>query len=1040
MCGHCAAPLAPPTAPHEVRKTVTILFSDLKDSTTLGERLDPEAVREVLGRYFGEMRSIVERHGGMVEKFIGDAIMAVFGLPRLHEDDALRAVRAAVEMQQRLRVLNVELAERWGVELANRTAVTTGEVVADDSAASQRLVTGDPVNVAARLEVAARPMEVLIGEATYRLVRDAVDVEAIDPLAVKGKSEPVAAYRVVAVRGAEGFARHLDAPMIGREHELGLLVGAFGDAARRRAMRLATVVGDAGVGKSRLVNELTERLGDDVQFLHGRCLPYGDGITFWPLGEVVRQAAGIVDDDSPEQAYRRLSATLPDEPMAADRLAAVIGLTTESYELNDTFWAARRLFETLARSRPLVVHIEDIHWAEPTLLDLVEQICATAADAPALVVCSARHELLDGRPAWGDEVPDALRIDLRPLTRDEAGAIIDHLLGDADVAPALRRRIVDAAEGHPLYVEQFLSMLVDDGTLRRDDGQWVLDVDDAGRLTMPPTIAALLTARIDALDAQERGVLARGSVIGLTFYRAAVEELAPESMRDRVAPLLVQLSGKQLVEPFDESFVSDDTFRFHHALVRDASYASLLKRARAELHQRFARWLERVTLDRQLDVGEIIAYHLEQSHSYLSQLGPLDEAGQALGEEAGERLASAGRRAFARGDMPAAANLLARGVALLPAASRDRVELLSDLAEASVDLGELARAEELAEDAIGAARQLGDDVLLTDAGLVRLLVRYVTDSDGWSASVLQEAERAIPQLERAGAHRALAKAWRLLGSVHGTACRYADAERAVEQSIQHARLAGDRRQEIRNLPAYATAALYGPMPAPLAIQRCEEILDQAPGDLRAEGIVRCTLAQLNAMLGRFDQARVEYRRGREIFTQLGGRLLIASTSLDSGRVELLAGNPEEAISQLRPDHNALEEMGERYLRSTIAGLLGVAELEAGMLAEADAHARACELLAAPDDVEAQALWRSLRARLLAAAGDPHAGEPLARDAVELTLTTDGITMQAGALLDLARVLFAAGRGEEAGRTAAEAMALYRRKQHVVGEAAAAALL
>ncbi|MGI8828407.1 MAG: ATP-binding protein [Candidatus Limnocylindria bacterium] len=1032
LCGHCGSLLVATPASQEMRKTVTIVFTDLQGSTSLGEALDAEALREVMGRYFDEMRVILEAHGGRVEKFIGDAIMAVFGLPRLHEDDALRAVRAAAGMQQSLRQLNVELDERWGVQLANRTGVNTGEVVAGDPASGQRLVTGDAVNVASRLEQSAPESEVLIGEATYRLVRDAVEVEEITALLVKGKAERVGAYRLIAVRDTEGFARHLDAPMVGRGAELNAVLAAFGAAVGERRPRLVSILGDAGVGKSRLVSEVIARLGDQAHVLRGRCLSYGEGITFWPLGEVVRQAAAISDDESTEQAYARLATLLPNEPMAVERIAAAIGLTTASFELNDTFWAARRLLEELSRDHPVVVHFEDIHWAEPTFLDLVLQICATVTNAPMLVICSSRRELLDGRPAWGEDIAGALLVALQPLSSADAGRVVDNLLGDSDISSEVRHRITAAAEGHPLYVEQFLSMLVDDGRLRQEDGRWLLELGEHARLEMPPTIAALLTARIDALDYDERAVLERGSVIGLAFYRGAVEELASETMRDQVGPILLRLVSKQLVAPEGEFFENEETYRFQHALIRDAAYHGMLKRARADFHERFVGWLEGVTGTRKLEVEEIIGYHLEQAHRYRSELGPLDRKGRTLGIRAALRLSSAGRRAFARGDMPAASNLMGRAVALLPELTLQRVELMCDLAEALLDLGELTRAEGLAEQAIAGGRQLGDERLITNASLVRLFVRYVTDSEGWTAAALREAERAIPALEEVGDHAGLAKVWRLLGSVHGTACRYADAEHAVQQSIDHARLAGDRRQEIRSLPAYATSALYGPTPVELAIQRCEQILEQAPGDLRAEGIVRCTLAQLHAMAGRFTDARALYRRGREIFTQLGGRLLIASVSLDSGRVELLAGDPLAAIAELRPDHDALEQMGERYLRSTVAGLLARAELEAGLDSEAETHARACRELAAPDDVEAQALWRGTLACLLIRAGDVAAAEPLAREAVALVRRTDGLVMQAGALVDLAEVLMASGQQDEARSAAAEAVDLYERKGHVIG--------
>ncbi len=1034
LCGFCGTPLAVARPRHEVRKTVTVLFSDLKGSTDLGEALDSEALREVMARYFDEMQAILVGHGGTIEKFIGDAIMAVFGLPRLHEDDAMRAVRAAVEMQQALATLNEELRRRWGVELANRTGVNTGEVVAGDPAAGQRLVTGDAVNVAARLEQAAPEREVLIGEATYRLVREAVDVEVLEPLPLKGKAEPVAAYRLLGVRAGEGFARRLDTPVVGREHELDLLLQAYTRTRDRREPSLVTILGDAGVGKTRLAAEFFSRVETEARVLRGRCLSYGEGITFWPLGEIVRQLAAIGDEDTAESGYAKLLAVLPDEPQVVERIAGVIGLTGDSFGVEDTTWATRRLLETVARERPLVVCVEDIHWAEATFLELVEQVVSTAADVPLLVLCTARHDVLEGRPTWGHELTDALRLPLEPLSSDQSSLIVDHLLGGAQLPAGLGRRISDAAAGHPLYVEQFVSMLIDQRRLRSEEGRWVLDRPNES-LSVPSTIVALLAARVDALEDDERGVVDRGSVIGQIFYRGAVEDLSPEPMREGVGPALLALTAKQLVAAGGESIGQQETFSFRHQLIRDAVYAGLLKRARAEFHERFGDWLERVAGARLLEYEEILGYHLEQANRYRSELGPLDPDGQALGVRAAAWLGSAGRRAFSRGDMPAASKLLGRAVALLPETNSERIELQCDLAEALLDLGELERAQLVAAEAIAAAGLLGDQRLVAVANLVQLLVRFVTDSAGWSDAVTREAERAVPVLEEVGDHAGLARAWRLIGSVHGTACRYADAERAVQQAIDHARLAADRRQELRNLPAYATSALYGPMPVDDAVERCIQILEQAPGDLRTEGIVRCNLAQLHAMAGRFDEARDLYRAGRATFEELGGALFIASTSLDSGQVELLADDPEAALAELGPDHDALEAMGERYLRSTITALMAQAHLAAGRMEEADRLAQVCEGLSAPDDVEAQAMWRSTRARVLAA-HDADAAVRLAREAVDLARTTDGLAMQANALLELATVLAGLGRAADATEAADEAAELYQRKGHLVGVARA----
>jgi class 3 adenylate cyclase len=362
LCGFCGTPLAPESAPRETRKLVTIVFSDLEGSTTLADALDTEVVREVLARYFEEMRAVLDAHGGTVEKYIGDAIMAVFGLPAIHEDDALRAVRAAAEMQTALAGLNDELERRWGVRLAHRTGVNTGEVVAGDATTGQRLATGDAVNVAARLEQAAPALGVLLGESTYRLVRDVVDVEPVGSLELKGRPEPMPAYRLLAVRERTGSTPGDDVPLVGREAELSLLSAELERAISGKTCRLVTLLGGAGMGKSRLAHEFTRSAEGQARAVGGRCLPYGRGITFWPLVEVVRQAAGIGEDDPPDVARSRVAACVPGDDDAVERVASAIGLSEHQFPVEELFWGVRRLFEALASEKPLVVLFEDVHW------------------------------------------------------------------------------------------------------------------------------------------------------------------------------------------------------------------------------------------------------------------------------------------------------------------------------------------------------------------------------------------------------------------------------------------------------------------------------------------------------------------------------------------------------------------------------------------------------------------------------------------------------------------------------------------------------
>ncbi|HEX9313566.1 MAG TPA: adenylate/guanylate cyclase domain-containing protein, partial [Actinomycetota bacterium] len=569
FCQGCGTALeAEPGGAREVRKVVTVLFSDVTGSTSLGERMDPESLRRVMERFFDAMKAAVERHGGVVEKFIGDAVMAVFGIPRLHEDDPIRAVRAAAAMGEALAELNEELQRDRGVTLAIRTGITTGEVVAGDPSAGQRLVTGDTVNTAARLEQAAQPGEILIGEPTLRLVRDAVEVEPVDPITVKGKAEPLPAYGLVRVQaGMEAHARHLDSPMVGRDRELRLLEEALDRAVSERTCHLFTLLGPAGVGKSRLVLEFLQRVAAGAAgatVVRGRCLSYGDGITFFPVAEAVRYAAGIADQDSAEEARRKLeeaAAGTEDPAIVAAGVAELVGLAQAPVAAEDAFWAVRSFFEALARDRPLVVVFDDIHWAEPAFLDLVEHIADWTRDAAILLLCVARPELLDLRPGWAGGKMNATSILLEPLGADHCDRLIDNRLGTEGLPPAARSRILEAAEGNPLFVEEMIGMLIDDGLLRPEDSRWVAS-DEVARVAVPPTIQLLLAARLDRLDSEERGALERASVEGKVFHRGAVTRLSPDRDRAQVRTRLLALTRKELIRPDRAQFVGEDAFRF----------------------------------------------------------------------------------------------------------------------------------------------------------------------------------------------------------------------------------------------------------------------------------------------------------------------------------------------------------------------------------------------------------------------------------------------------------------------------------------------
>ncbi len=1028
----CGSELAPEAVAQEVRRTVSIVFSDLKGSTSLGERLDTESLREVLNLYFDEMRQVLERHGGTVEKYIGDAIMAVFGLPKLHEDDAVRAVRAAFEMKTKLEEVNERLEAGWGVRLENRTGVNTGEVVAGDVSHGQRLVTGDTVNTAARLEQAAPALEILIGEPTYRLVRDAVEVEAVEPLELKGKAERVPAYKLLSVSSDDGVARRLDAPMVGRLGELDLLMGALERARSDSRTELVTVFGPAGVGKSRLLREFISRAGDDVWSLRGRCLSYGDGITFWPLAEIVRSAADIGDDDARELAVSKLRSLVAEEDVA-ERVAAAIGLVDSMFPINETFWAARRLLERLASQKPLIVVIDDIHWAETTFLDLIRFV-VDSGEAPIVLVCSSRKDLLEEHPEWAEENAKAHAITLEPLSEQESSLVVENLLGSS-LEEGVRSRIIGAAEGNPLFVEQMLSMLIDDGALKRnEDGTWAV-VMDVGEISIPPSISALLTARLDRLGATERSVIEHGAVMGQVFFRGAVEDLAPDALRTAVVPSLKGLSKKELVRRDDATqFAGQEAYRFLHILIRDAAYHGLLKRTRADLHEAFVDWLERVASDRVMEYEEIRGYHLEQAYVIFVQLAPIDERVRQIGLRGARYLESAGRRALARGDMGAASNLLRRAAMLLPRGDIQRPRLFVDAAEATIESGDFAEAKTTVTLAVEEAKKLGDRGLQIRGRLIQLDLRFATDPTGAVDAIVAEVEEAIPELEALEDHEGLARAWRLVMLVNFDACRWETSETAAERMFEHARLAGNTLFEARMLPASASCALYGPRPVPEAIEICRNTLEKTGSDRKAAAVTTRSMAQLEAMRGDFELARDLYRHSRASLDELGWHFHAALTSISSGFIEMLAGDPVKAEAELRRDYTALEGMGEKYYLSTTAGYLAAALMQLGRDEEAEGFTSISEDLAAEDDISSQFLWRTVRGRILARRGLFDDAERLIREALELIGRAEEPDSQAAVLADLGEVLAAAGRRDEARVAFENAASIFEAKGNVVSAA------
>jgi predicted ATPase/class 3 adenylate cyclase len=996
FCLACGSPLAERSAEGQLRKTVTVLFADVKDSTPLAERLDPEAARGVMNRFFGDMRTVIESHGGTVEKFIGDAVMAVFGTPTVHEDDPLRAVRAATEMRTALSDINAELEERWGIHLSIRTGINTGKVVAGDPGTGSTFVTGDAVNIGARLETAAGPGEILIGDATYRLVRDAVLVEPVEPLDLKGKAEPMPAWRVLGVvAGAPAVARRLDSPLVGRERELAMLRHAYERAADDKTCQFVTILGPAGAGKSRLTAELLGEVGDEATVLVGRCLPYGEGITFWPVVDIVKQAAGLGPSLPANESRRRLALVVENDPESdaiVERLGGLFGIGSGPSGTDEIFWAVRRLLQGLARERPVVVVFDDVHWGETTFLDLIDHITDWARDAPILLICLARAELLEERTAWAGGKLNSTSLLLEPLADEACGTLIENLLDRTEVATEVKERIARAAEGNPLFVEELLAMLIDEGALERKQGRWMATTD-LSSLAVPPTIQALLDARLDRLQAPERAVLERAAIAGRIFSRSAVRVLSPADEQPFVDDRLGDLVRKQLIRPYQTEFGRENTYRFRHSLIRDAAYRQMPKAARADLHERFARWLEGASDLLTAEQEEILGYHLEQAFHYRQELGVTDTA---LGVRAGERLGNAGRRAIDRGDLPAAVSLLTRAIALLPDSQGERRELLPRLAGALMGTGDFPRAERVLNEALEAARAADDRRLELRTVIDREFFRTFTAPEGSVEEIVAVADKVIPLLEELEDDFGLAKAWWLKSEVHVNACRWGKRAANLERALEHARKAGDASEQASLASFLVQALYYGPTPVDDAITLAEDLLAERPSDRSLQAAITGSIAGLRAMQGDFEEARRLHLEARVLYQELGQRFRIAARSLIAAEIEALAGQPEEAAAILRWALGELEEMGITSVMSTMGAFFADALAVQGQNDEAIRYSGTSEERAAEEDVVTQVMWRIARAK---ASSD----EDLARQAVQLAQPTDYPDLKARAFLALAQV-------------------------------------
>lgn len=989
------------------RRFVTVAFLDLGAASAIRDGLDPEALRRTVARSRDVAAEIFARHGATVEDVVGDVVVGVFGTPVAHEDDAIRAVRAAIEVREAVRHAHGAAESRTALRI--RAGIETGEVVAGVGGSRRPTVSGDAVHVAASIQRAARDGEVLVGEETRRVLGRAALLEPVGaPNGLGG--HPVAWRLIDLVPGAPALARHLDASIVGRDAELARVAAAFERAVLGGEGYRFTVVGDPGIGKSKLAREVAEALGSRARVLTGHCLPYGDGVTFWPLREVVLEATRAVAGDSPAA----LLSGEPDGERIAAQVGAAIGLTQEPTQPHELFPAIRSFFEALARRQPLVLVLEDVHWAEGTLLDLIEYL-ADAARAPLFLLCLARPELVEKRPDWAASSRNVYALFLEPLGPSEIQLIAERLAGGT-LPLETRARVVETAQGNPLFAEQLVAALREEGAV-----------------SVPASLHALLATRLDRLGPAERDLLRCAAVVGTTFTVDALIALVPGQARPFVERHLDTLERKRLLRA---SRPAGREFSFQHVLIQLAAYRSTTREDRATLHERFADWLQGKAPERTPSLDELLGYHLEQAVLERRALGLRDEHEAVLAVRAGEHLAAAGLRAAWRYDVAAAANLLSRGHALLPPTNRQRRTVMRRLAEAHQVVGRLSEADSVLQAMLTEAEAEGDLSLAQVARLERARLGLFAGPDPATLrSICEEAERGIELFREAADDAGLALAHYVLAYVHFRAGEIGAMERVARRGLAHADRSARRREEMAARMLVAWAAVAGPTPVPEAIRVCEQLVDVGG---REHPMVLSDLAILRAMLGEIDDARVLIERARALaLERMRGPSPMLIMASARASMELVAGDLGAAEHELRVALDLARDVGLREAVAQTAAQLSLLVVRRDP-ADAAQLASVSRESAPAESVAAQALWRAATARALATRAEHGEAERLARRAVPL-VPAEMLNLRADLLVSLGEILSTGGDETPATSVIGEAVELYERKGNLASAARARSL-
>ncbi len=953
------------------RKLATAMFVDLVDSTSLVSGNDPEVVRRRVTGFFDRAAGHIAAYGGTVEKFAGDAVVAVFGVPTAHEDDAERAVRAATA-----------IVETGKDGLAVRIGIESGEVVAEDG--DSTFATGEALNVAARLQQCAAPGEILVGPTAHGLTIGAVVVEPAGERTLKGLPAGLPVWRVVCADGRAGRPLSVAAPYIGREEELELLQNAYARAVRDRRAQLVTIFGEPGIGKSRLAREFFSGL-ERTTVLTGRSLPFGEGLVYRPLSEMVQDAAGISEDDSPEEAIEKLR-----DACSSDAIADLLGLASGVLDTvsgerrgQEIAWAAHEWATSLAEAQPLVLGFEDLHWAEEPLLDLVEHLADRIDDAPVLIVCLARPELLDARAGWGGGRRRAVTIELGPLPDRETGMLVDALVQDAPLPDDLRTALLDKTEGNPLFVEETVRLLVEEG--------------DSTAVRIPDTLQALIAARIDRLPPGSKSVLRHGSVVGRVFWRGAVCELDPELDVDTA---LADLVDRQLLTREPLSTVTDEVaYRFRHVLIRDVAYRGLTKSERARLHRVFASWLRAHSPE---ELVETHAYHLDRAAALTAELD--GQVPDDLRAEAGAALERAGRRALAREANRTARRLLLRSIELDPT-----LERRFEAARAAWRLWELPAAADEMELARERAHEAGERTI---EGLALTALAEIALNRNADVSQARRLGMQADELLSDAPGEARAEVLSLLSSVGWWEGDLDSVERYTNEALE---IRGGRS----DLESLALVEIAGARLARLDLAGAEAALADAAaladesGSLSARAWSARIRGSILLRKGGFDEAAAEFHASYELFDEVGAGPDAARARQLEGVAIWRAGDSELAETLVREAVRTLLALQERGKIVEAQRTLAEIVLAQGHVEEAERWALSAVESVGMQDLMSRSNVNMVLGLVRAAQGRDAEAELLLREAVELLAATDLRNSEPEPLAALAGFLRERGRGDEA---------------------------